>query len=105
MSDYAHPQVLVSTEWLAGHLADPNVRVVEVDVDTAAYDAGHVPGAVAWSWKTDLSDSVRREIQPHLVRPEVSAGVSQRRKLRRVLDRMGNLVGAAVERSVRSAVA
>ena len=64
MSDYAHPEVLVSSEWLAEHLADPEVRIVEVDVDTAAYDAGHIPGAVAWSWKTDLSDAVRRDITP-----------------------------------------
>jgi thiosulfate/3-mercaptopyruvate sulfurtransferase len=45
-------------------LADPKVRIVEVDVDTAAYDTGHIPGAVAWSWKTDLSDAVRRDITP-----------------------------------------
>ena len=64
MSDYAHPEVLVSTEWLAEHLTDPKVRIVEVDVDTAAYDTGHIPGAVAWSWKTDLSDAVRRDITP-----------------------------------------
>src|ERR1700678_818968 len=64
MSDYAHPEVLVSTEWLAQHLADPQVRIIEVDVDTTAYDAGHIPGAVAWSWKTDLSDAVRRDITP-----------------------------------------
>jgi thiosulfate/3-mercaptopyruvate sulfurtransferase len=54
MSKYVHPEVLVSTEWLAEHLTDPQVRAVEVDVDTAAYEAGHIPGAVAWSWKTDL---------------------------------------------------
>src|SRR5271170_7907499 len=64
MSDYAHPEVLVSTDWLAEHLADPKVRIIEVDVDTAAYDTGHIPGAVAWSWKTDLSDAVRRDITP-----------------------------------------
>jgi len=64
MSDYAHAEVLVSSEWLAEHLTDPEVRIVEVDVDTAAYDAGHIHGAVAWSWKTDLSDAVRRDITP-----------------------------------------
>jgi thiosulfate/3-mercaptopyruvate sulfurtransferase len=64
MAEYAHPEVLVSTDWLTQHLNDPNVRAVEVDVDTAAYDAGHIPGAVAWSWKTDLSDAVRRDITP-----------------------------------------
>jgi thiosulfate/3-mercaptopyruvate sulfurtransferase len=64
MSDYAHPEVLVTSEWLAEHLTDPKVRILEVDVDTAAYDTGHIPGAVAWSWKTDLSDAVRRDITP-----------------------------------------
>jgi thiosulfate/3-mercaptopyruvate sulfurtransferase len=64
MSEYVHPEVLVSTEWLAEHLNDPQVRAVEVDVDTAAYDAGLIPGAVAWSWKTDLADACRRDITP-----------------------------------------
>jgi len=64
MAEYAHPEVLVNTNWLASHLTDPGVRVVEVDVDTAAYDTGHIPGAVAWSWKSDLSDTVRRDITP-----------------------------------------
>jgi thiosulfate/3-mercaptopyruvate sulfurtransferase len=54
----------VSTGWLARHLNNPNMRVIEVDVDTAAYDAGHISGAVAWSWKTDLADAVRRDIRP-----------------------------------------
>src|ERR1700734_3151573 len=64
MPDYAHPEVLVSTEWLAEHLNDPKIRIVEVDVDTTVYDTGHIPGAVAWSWKTDLSDTFRRDITP-----------------------------------------
>jgi thiosulfate/3-mercaptopyruvate sulfurtransferase len=64
MSNYAHPEVLVSTDWLDQHLRDPHVRVVEVDVDTAAYDSFHIPGAVAWSWKTELSDAIRRDITP-----------------------------------------
>ena len=46
MSDYAHPEVLVSTDWVAQHAGDANVRVVEVDVDTAAYNEGHVPGSL-----------------------------------------------------------
>ena len=60
--DYAHPEVLASTEWVSQHVADPNVRVVEVDVDTKAYDEGHVPGALAWAWNTQLCDTVRRDI-------------------------------------------
>jgi thiosulfate/3-mercaptopyruvate sulfurtransferase len=62
MPDYTHPEALVSTEWVAAHAGDAGVRVVEVDVDTAAYDEGHVPGAAAWSWKTQLSDPIRRDI-------------------------------------------
>jgi thiosulfate/3-mercaptopyruvate sulfurtransferase len=62
MSDYAHPDSLVSTDWVAQHLTDANVRVVEVDVDTNAYNEGHVPGAYGWSWNTQLCDTVRRDI-------------------------------------------
>ena len=59
---YAHPEVLVGTGWVADHLADPHVRVVEVDVDTASYDQGHVPGAVGWNWTTELCDTKVRDI-------------------------------------------
>jgi thiosulfate/3-mercaptopyruvate sulfurtransferase len=62
MSEYAHPESLVSTDWVAQHKNDANVRVVEVDVETSAYEEGHVPGAIAWSWKTQLCDTVRRDI-------------------------------------------
>jgi thiosulfate/3-mercaptopyruvate sulfurtransferase len=62
MSDYAHPDSLVSTEWVAQHLTDADVRVVEVDVDTNAYNEGHVPGAYGWAWNTQLCDTVRRDI-------------------------------------------
>lgn len=62
MADYAHPETLVTTDWVANHATDPNVRVVEVDVDTKAYDEGHVPGAIAWAWNTQLCDTVRRDI-------------------------------------------
>jgi thiosulfate/3-mercaptopyruvate sulfurtransferase len=62
MSDYAHPEVLVSTDWVQQHHRDPNVRIVEVDVDTGAYSEGHVPGALAWSWTTQLADTIRRDI-------------------------------------------
>jgi thiosulfate/3-mercaptopyruvate sulfurtransferase len=61
---YAHPEVLVSTEWVASHAKDPHVRVVEVDVDTKAYDEGHVPGAIAWAWNTQLCDTTIRDILP-----------------------------------------
>jgi thiosulfate/3-mercaptopyruvate sulfurtransferase len=62
MSEYAHPEVLVSTEWVVEHSKDPNVRLVEVDVDTSAYDQGHIAGAVGWNWQTQLQDGVRRDL-------------------------------------------
>jgi thiosulfate/3-mercaptopyruvate sulfurtransferase len=62
MSSYKHPEVLVSTDWVAQHLNDPGLRLVEVDVDTTAYDKGHIPGAVGWNWQTQLQDNVRRDL-------------------------------------------
>ena len=62
MADYKHPEVLVSTEWVANNLNAPNTRLVEVDVDTTAYDQGHIPGAVGWNWQTQLQDNVRRDL-------------------------------------------
>jgi thiosulfate/3-mercaptopyruvate sulfurtransferase len=59
---YAHPEALVSTEWVAAHLNDPSIRLIEVDVDTTAYDVGHVVGAVGWNWQSQLNDPVRRDI-------------------------------------------
>ncbi len=62
MSEYKHPEVLVSTEWAASNLNSPNLRFVEVDVDTTAYDQGHIPGAVGWNWQTQLQDNIRRDL-------------------------------------------
>ncbi|MFQ3610905.1 MAG: sulfurtransferase [Fimbriimonadales bacterium] len=62
MSIMDYPQVLVSTQWVAEHLNDPTIRLVEVDVDTQAYELGHIPGAVAFNWQTQLQDPVRRDI-------------------------------------------
>ena len=59
---YANPAALVSTQWVADHLNDPNVRLIEVDVDTSAYGQGHVQGAVGVNWTTQLGDPVRRDI-------------------------------------------
>ena len=53
---------LVSADWAVEHLGDPAVRFVEVDVDTTAYDQGHLPGAVAWDWTSQLTDGIRRDI-------------------------------------------
>jgi thiosulfate/3-mercaptopyruvate sulfurtransferase len=58
------PTVLVTTEWVAQHANDATVRVVEVDVDTTAYEQGHVPNAIAWNWTTELCDTVVRDIVP-----------------------------------------
>jgi thiosulfate/3-mercaptopyruvate sulfurtransferase len=62
MAEYKNPEVLVSTEWVAKNLNAPNTRLVEVDVDTSAYDQGHIPGAVGWNWQTQLQDNIRRDL-------------------------------------------
>ena len=62
MAEYAHPEVLVTTEWVVQNLTNPKLRLVEVDVDTSAYDQGHVPGAAGWNWQTELQDMVRRDL-------------------------------------------
>jgi thiosulfate/3-mercaptopyruvate sulfurtransferase len=62
MTDYAHPEVLVSTQWVTERSNDPKVRLVEVDVDTSAYDQGHIADAVGWNWQTQLQDNVRRDL-------------------------------------------
>ena len=58
---YAHPEVLVSTDWVAAHLNDPKVRLVESNEDILLYDTGHIPGAVKIDWTTDLNDQVVRD--------------------------------------------
>ncbi len=58
---YAHPEVLVSTDWVAQHLNDPKVRLVESNEDILLYDTGHIPGAVKIDWTTDLNDDVVRD--------------------------------------------
>jgi thiosulfate/3-mercaptopyruvate sulfurtransferase len=62
MAEYAHPEVLVTTQWAADHLNDSKIRLIEVDVDTTAYDQGHIAGAVGWNWQTQLQDNVRRDL-------------------------------------------
>ncbi|HKZ27766.1 MAG TPA: sulfurtransferase, partial [Rubrobacteraceae bacterium] len=51
---YVHPEALVTTEWVAGHLDDPDVRIVESDEDVLLYDIGHIPNAVKVDWVEDL---------------------------------------------------
>jgi thiosulfate/3-mercaptopyruvate sulfurtransferase len=63
--NYAHPESLVSTDWLAEHLTDPNVRIIESNEDVLLYDTGHIPGAVHVDWRRDLNDqTVRDYIDP-----------------------------------------
>ncbi|CAN5560872.1 sulfurtransferase [soil metagenome] len=58
---YAHPSSLVSTDWVAEHLNDPNVRIVESNEDALLYSSGHVPGAVEVDWTRDLNDPLTRD--------------------------------------------
>jgi thiosulfate/3-mercaptopyruvate sulfurtransferase len=60
-SGYANPDVLVSTDWVAEHLTDPNVRIVESDEDVLLYEMGHIPGAINLDWHTDLQNQVERD--------------------------------------------
>jgi thiosulfate/3-mercaptopyruvate sulfurtransferase len=62
MSEYAQPEVLVSTDWVKENLGKAGIRLVEIDVDTKAYEAGHIPGAVGFNWQTQLQDQVKRDI-------------------------------------------
>jgi thiosulfate/3-mercaptopyruvate sulfurtransferase len=61
MAEYANPNALVETEWLAEHLSDDDIRIIEVDEDVTAYEKGHIPGAVGWNWFEQLHDPVRRD--------------------------------------------
>ena len=58
---FAIPEALVTTEWLAAHLADPNIRIVESNEDPLLYSSGHIPGAVNIDWVADLNDPLRRD--------------------------------------------
>jgi thiosulfate/3-mercaptopyruvate sulfurtransferase len=58
---YAHPERLVSTEWLQSHLGEPGLVVVESDEDVLLYETGHIPGSVKIDWHTDLNDPVQRD--------------------------------------------
>lgn len=61
MSNYVHPEVLVDTDWVAAHLNDPNIRLVESNEDVLLYSTGHVPGAINIDWHADLNDPVVRD--------------------------------------------
>ncbi len=59
--NYAHPEVLVSADWVQEHQKDPKVRIVESDEDVLLYDMGHIPGAVKIDWQGDLQDQLVRD--------------------------------------------
>ena len=61
-TEYVHPEVLVDTQWVADHLNDPKVKIVEVDVDTSAYDTGHIKGAIGLDWRKDLQARPIRDL-------------------------------------------
>ena len=84
-SDYAHPELLVDTALAEDHLKDPDVRFVEVDVDTTAYETGHIPGAVGWDWKHDTQDQVRRDIVDQETFEELLSGAGISRNTEVVL--------------------
>jgi thiosulfate/3-mercaptopyruvate sulfurtransferase len=75
---YAHPEALVSTQWVQEHLDDPKVRIVESDEDVLLYDIGHIPNAVKIDWVEDLNDSLVRDyLDPeHFARLMSEKGIS-----------------------------
>src|SRR6266849_4632798 len=103
MATYAHPETLVSTDWVAQHSGDPNVRVVEVDVDTKAYDEGHVPGALGWAWNSQLCDTVRRDILPKSQFEELmaSSGINNDTNCQRMLPKSPPLPTKPLARTMR----
>ena len=58
------PDVRIDTQWIAAHVGDPKVRIVEVDVSPATYDQGHIPGALLWDAYADLRDPACRPVPP-----------------------------------------
>jgi len=76
---YAHPEMLVSTEWLAEHLTDPELRVIESDEDVLLYDTGHIPGAQKVDWHIDLNDDLTRDYvdQSHFERLLRAMGIDE----------------------------
>ena len=62
MVNYSHPEVLVETDWVKQNLGKSGIKLIEIDVDTKGYDAGHIPGAIGFNWQTQLQDQVCRDI-------------------------------------------
>ena len=81
MAEYVNPDVLISDEELESKLGDPSIRVIEVDEDTSLYGKGHIPGAIAWNWKTELHDPLRREFIDQKQLASLLSGATYQRKL------------------------
>jgi thiosulfate/3-mercaptopyruvate sulfurtransferase len=62
MINYSHPEVLVDLAWAKANIDNPKIKFVEVDVDTASYESGHIPGAIAFNWRTQLQNQISRDI-------------------------------------------
>ena len=62
MISYAHPEVLVDTQWVADHLNAPKGRVIEVGYALSNFNSGHISGAVGWGWSTDFQQSIRKDL-------------------------------------------
>ena len=84
MTNYAVPEALVDTEWVAAHLNDPKVRIIESNEDVLLYETGHIPGAVKLDWVGDLNDPVVRD---YLDRPTLRAAAEQAGHFQRHDDR------------------
>jgi 3-mercaptopyruvate sulfurtransferase SseA len=94
MTEYVNPAVLVSTQWVADHLNDPTLRIVESNEDILLYEQGHIPGAVMIDWQLDLNDSVRRDyLKKGRVRGAARVEGHRQRHHRRLLRRQEQLVG------------
>ena len=74
LAEYAHPERLVTTAWLAEHLEEPGLAVVESDEDVLLYNTGHIPGAVKVDWHTELNDPVTRDYVDGVGFAEIMAG-------------------------------
>lgn len=65
-SGYAHPEVLIETSWVAEHLEDDSIRIIEADEDVLLYEIGHIPGAVKLDWHVDVQDRLARDFVDQL---------------------------------------
>ena len=92
--NYAKPDALVDTDWVAAHLNDSSVRIVESDEDVLLYDTGHIPGAIRIDWHTELNDPLRRDYldKEHFEELMRQKGISND-TTRRLLRRQEQLVG------------